>query len=208
MIEQKEQIQRQSKTTQQPTNGNSDTGPVGDGLLERAREEQADQASLLSSQTVEGQYSMALAAEIESKRDQAGHIEEMLEDLVEQQSSRLQQARSQPPGLVSLPGSRTKWQLQVQQQQSTLQRLQGRLEMVREIRDGMGLHGPRIEELAERKMRKLHPGLARDWDDLQEEERRNLANNHLQELELRRVQTAQIGNGLVLSNTLTISTRP
>ena len=35
----------------------------------------------------------------------------------------------------------------------------------------MGVHAPRIEELAERKLRTRHPGLASEWDAQQQAQR-------------------------------------
>ena len=48
-----------------------------------------------------------------------------------------------------------------------------RLEAVREIKEGMGLHSPKIEELATRKMRAENPELASDWDAMREAARRH-----------------------------------
>lgn len=206
MNQQREQIQQQTRTTQQAIRTAHDIEAQADSLLERAQAEQAEQASLLDAPTVDSQYSAALAALVVSKHDQAERIEDRLENLIERQASRLQQARSQQPGLIALPGARSRWQQQLQQQQSTMQRLQGRLEMVREIKDGMGLHGPRIEELAARKLRHQEPGLASEWDELQEELRRHLAVQRKKEQELRR-QSQVAGKTLGMSNTLVIGTR-
>ena len=81
----------------------------------------------------------------------------------------MQQTQARQSGILALPGARAKWQQQ--QQQNTMQRLHGRLESVREIKDGMGVHGLRIEELAIRKLRAQEPELAREWDDRQEAQR-------------------------------------
>ena len=142
-----------------------------DALLERAQEAQAEQTALLEASPLESQYSAAFAAQVEAKHDQAERIEDRLENLIEQQASRLQQTQASQPGLFSRPGARAKWQSQIQQQQSAMQRLHGRLEAVREIKDGMGAHGPRIEELAHRKVRAQEPGLAKDWEEMREAER-------------------------------------
>lgn len=71
----------------------------------------------------------------------------------------------------------------MQQQQHTMQRLHGRLESVREIKEGMGLHGPRIDELAIRKLRAQEPELAREWDAMQEAQRLHQALQRKQEQE-------------------------
>ena len=162
-------------TDRKPIHGNfNDPGAVfneADSLLERARDAQREQAATVGISPVESQYNAALAAQIEAKHDQAEGIEDRLEHLVEQQASRLQQAQSRRPGLLALPGARARWQDSIQQQQASMLRLQNRLELVREIRDGMGLHGPRVEELATRKLRAQDPELADGWDELREAQR-------------------------------------
>ena len=204
MNQQREQLQQQTRTSQQAITTSFDAEAQADGLLERANAEQTEQATLLDTPSIESQYATALAAQVESKHDQVERIEDRLESLIEQQSSRLQQSRSQQPGLIALPSTRTKWQQQVQQQQSTMQRLQGRLEMVREIKDGMGAHGPRIEEMATRRLRHLEPGLASDWDEQQEEQRRAVVLQRKKEIEQRQ-QLATIGKTLGTAQTLILA---
>lgn len=193
----------------QPASGSSfELESQADNLLDRAMTEEAEQAALLETPNVEAQYMSALAAQIESKHDQVERIEDRLENLIEQQSSRLQQSRSQQPGLIALPGTKAKWQSQVQQQQSTMQRLQGRLEAVREIKEGMGVHGPRIEELAARKLKHQEPGLSSEWDEEQASLRRHQALQRKNEMEQRQHQrdtgkSLGMSQGLVLS----VSTR-
>lgn len=179
----------QSKDTQaarpamQPAKPGLDAVAQADALLERAQEAQAEQTALLEASPLESQYSAAFAAQVEAKHDQAERIEDRLENLIEQQASRLQQTQAGQPGLFSRPGARAKWQSQVQQQQSAMQRLHGRLETVREIKDGMGSHGPRIEELAHRKVRSQEPELAKDWEEMREAERLHQALLRKQEQE-------------------------
>jgi BarA-like signal transduction histidine kinase len=173
-----------------------------DALLERAQEAQAEQTALLEATPLESQYSAAFAAQVEAKHDQAERVEDRLENLIELQASRLQQAQSSQPGILALPGARAKWQQKMQQQQSTMQRLQGRLETVREIKEGMGIHGPRIEELATRKLRVQEPELAKDWDDVREAQRQHQALLRKQEQEkkqtLEREQREHLGRGMRL----------
>lgn len=161
---------------QQPaTQGEQPADAQADALLARAHEAQTQQAALLEAVPLESQYGAALAVQIEAKHDQADRIEDRLESLIERQASRLQQAQAQQPGMLALPGTRAKWQQQMQQQQGAMQRLQARLENVREIKEEMGVHGPRIEELAIRKLRAQEPELAGEWDDMQEARRRHHA---------------------------------
>jgi hypothetical protein len=174
-----------------------------DTLLELAQEMQAEQTALLEATPLESQYSASFAALVEEKHDQAERIEDKLENLIDLQVSRLQQTQAKQPGLFALPGARAKWQQQVQQQQNTVQRLHGRLETVREIKEGMGVHGPRIDELAIRKLRAQEPELASEWDDMQEAQRLHQTLQRKQEQEkkqaLEREQLSRGGLRLGLS---------
>ena len=152
-----------------------DAEQQADALVERALEAQAEQTALVEATPLDFQYSAAFAAQVEAKRDQAERIEDRLESLIEQQASRLQRAQASEPGLLCLPGTRAKWQAQMQQQLSVMQRLHTRLENVREIREGMGIHAPRIEELANRKLRAEQPELAQEWDKIREAARHHQA---------------------------------
>ena len=142
-----------------------------DSLLQRVKDIQDEQVAVIEASSLESRYNAALSVQIEAKLDQAEGIEDRLEHLIEQQASRLQQAQARQPGMLSLPGARAKWNDGIQQQQASMLRLQDRLEMVRELKNGMGLYRPRIEELAERKLRDKEPELADAWDELREAQR-------------------------------------
>jgi hypothetical protein len=206
MNQHRAQLQQQAQTSQQTTRASHDAETLADMLLERAEAEQTQQGALVEAAPAEFRYEAALAAQVKSKHEQAERIEDRIDNLIERQASRLQQTRAQQPGLLALPSTKARWQQQVQQQQqSTLQRLQGRLEIVREIADGMGIIGPRIEELATRRLRHLEPALASDWDELQEELRRHRA---VQRTNGSRHQSLVAGNGSGMSNNLSIDNRP
>lgn len=145
------------------------SGTQADSLLERARENQADQDALAESApySVASHYNTALAVQLEAKQDQVGRIEDRLEALISAQTLRLHQTEDNKPGRLSLPSTKVNWQQQVLRQQASLLRLHERLEEVREIRDGMGVHGPKLEELATRKLRAKEPELVADWYDMQ-----------------------------------------
>ena len=175
-----------------------------DAQLYLAADEQLEQAAMLDAAPPDMQYGAALAAQLEAKHEQVERIEDRLENLIESQASRLQLTQMQQPGLLAFPATRAQWQQQVQQQRKTMQRLQGRLETVREIKDGMGAHGPRIEEMATRRLRHLEPGLASDWDEQQEEQRRTVALQRKKEIEQRQ-QSAALGKTLGTANTLILA---
>lgn len=187
----------------------SDVQQQADGLLERAEEAQAEQQAALETSPLASEYSAALAAQIEAKQDQAARIEDRLEGQIEQQESRLMQIEAKQPGLLALPGQRTRWQSQVQQQQALLQRLHTRLENVREIKEGMGVHAPRIEELATRKLRAEQPELAEEWDEMREAARRHQALMRKKEQERRqqlaRERAGDDGQGIGRSRGLSLS---
>jgi len=165
-------------------------------LLELAQEMQTEQTALLEATPLESQYSASFAALVEEKHDQAERIEDKLENLIDLQVSRLQQTQAKQPGLFALPGARARWQQQVQQQQNTMQRLHGRLETVREIKEAMGIHNPRIDELAIRKLRAQEPELASEWDDMQEAQRLHQAMQRKQEQEKRQaLEREQLSRG-------------
>jgi hypothetical protein len=178
-------------------------------LLGEAREADSGQSSLIDGAPLESQYTAALAAQVDAKHDQTERIEDRLENLIELQASRLQQVQVQQPGFLALPGTRQLWQQKMQQQQNTLQKLRGRLEAVREIKEGMGLHCPRIEELAAHKLHFKEPGMAADWVNRQVAQRRHQAMLRQQEQDqknplLIREDEQQLGRGMRLSQ----SSRP
>jgi hypothetical protein len=173
-------------------------------LLDEAREADAGQSNLIDNAPLESQYTAALAAQVDAKHDQTERIEDRLENLIELQASRLQQVQVQQPGFLALPGTRQLWQQKMQQQQNTLQKLRDRLEAVREIKEGMGLHCPRIEELAAHKLHFKEPGMASEWVNMQEAQRRHLAMLRQQEQNQKKLLLIgegeqQLGRGVRLS---------
>lgn len=145
---------------------------AGEALSGAAQDLERAQQALLESAAIEQAYRQAQAAYVQARHAQVERIEDRLESLIDRQQARLQQTQQSRPGLLAMPGAKRAWQSQQAQQQARLHTLQGRLEAVREIKEGMGLLSPRIEELATRKLRAEHPRLTADWDALQEASRR------------------------------------
>lgn len=190
--------QQQSPAVKQ-SSGNS-----GEDLLQAAQEAETEQQALLESAPIEQTYQQTLALYVQAKHDQVERIEDRLEQLVDRQQARLQQLQSNAPGLLSLPRTKAAWQQQQAQQQARLQTLHTRLDMVREIKEGMGIHAPKIEELATRKMRAEHPELAGDWDSMREAARRHQALMRKQEQEKKQAQERERGR----SQSLGLSNKP
>lgn len=153
----------------------SRTDAAGDGLLAAADAAEAEQQAALEAAPLDQTYQEALALYVQAKHDQVERIEDRLENLIDRQQARLQQTQANQPGLLSRPGAKRSWQNQQMQQQARLQSLHVRLEAVREIKEGMGLHSPKVEEMATRKMRAENPELAADWDAMREAARRHQA---------------------------------
>ncbi|KQM54699.1 KfrC [Sphingomonas sp. Leaf208] len=154
------------------SNGTGDPIADADGLLGLARGIEAQEAGEIAAPAaIEEEYAGALVQAIEEKQDQASQIEDRLENMIEAQSARLQHAQAHPPGMLATASTRAKWQAQVAQQQATIQLLQSRLETVREIRDGITVHGSKIEALAAEKVAHRDPKLADDFAELQEARR-------------------------------------
>lgn len=154
---------------------------TGAELLRAAQEAEVEQQAILETTSQEHPYRQILALYVQAKLDQVVHIEDRLENLIVRQQADLQQIQASAPGRLSLPGSRRAWQNRQTQQQTRLQTLHTRLEAVREIKEGMGLHSPKIEELATRKMRAENPELTSDWDAMREAGRRHQLQLHEQE---------------------------
>lgn len=148
---------------------------LGSGLVSEAQGLESEQQAMIEGATTDQSYQEMLAMYVQAKHGQVDSIEDRLENLISQQQARLQQTQSRRPGFLSMPGSRSSWQSKQTQQQGRLQTLHNRLDTVREIKDGMGLHSPKIEELATRKMRAENPQLAADWDSMKQAERMHQA---------------------------------
>jgi hypothetical protein len=178
---------------------------AGGDLLQAAQAAEAEQQAVLEAAPLEQSYQETLSLYVQAKHDQVDHIEDRLENLIDRQQAKLQQTQTAAPGRLSLPGSKRAWQNQQAQQQARLQTLHARLEAVREIKEGMGLHSPKIEELATRKMRADNPDLAADWDAMREAARRHELLMRKQEQERKQAQTLERPGR---SQSLGLSARP
>ena len=186
------------------TSTTSRTDAAGDGLLAAAEATEAEQQAALEAAPLDQTYQEALALYVQAKHDQVERIEDRLENLIDRQQARLQQTQANQPGLLSRPGAKRAWQNQQMQQQARLQSLHVRLEAVREIKEGMGIHAPKVEELATRKMRAERPELASDWDAMREAQRRHQALMRKQEQERKQAQEQRLGRSQSLGLSRTV----
>ncbi len=181
-MEQEEQKEKRAiKEAKSAANGGKRAEARAGRLEQMAESARREQTALLEDTPLEARYSAAFASYVQAKERQVERMEVRLETLIGRQSARLRQTQANKPGFFSRPRARAHWRQQVVRQQRSLQRLQRRLEHVNDIKEGMSLYGSRIEELATRKLRARQPGLASDWDDLQQARRRERALKHRQE---------------------------
>lgn len=124
---------------------------------------------------IESQYSGAFESTLEAKQRQADRLADKLESLIEKQQGTMKATQEKAPGLLARPATRTTWEKQTKQQTQRLDSLRSRLDGVREIAHGMGVHGPKIEELVHRQVRNKEPELAKSWDKYREDQRREVA---------------------------------
>ncbi|MBD8828998.1 IncP plasmid survival protein KfrC family protein [Pseudomonas sp. CFBP 13602] len=198
--------QKPVKPSDVPSKSTATVSSEADALQQQAEDAHSEQQAILETSPVESLYTAALAAHVEAKHDQVERIEDRLEGMIEQQEAKLHQLEAKQPGILSMPSTRANWQSQVQQQQALLQKLHDRLEGVREVKDGMGLHGPRVEELATRKLRQAEPELAEGWDEMRAAQRAHEAlmrkNDQAKRLKVEREQAATVGRGQTQSLSL------
>jgi len=167
-------------------------------IQDTAQELEREQQALLetTTPTSDQSYQEALTVYVQAKHDQVERIEDRLENIIDRQQSKLQQSQATQPGMFSMPATKRAWQSQQAKQQARLKSLHTRLETVREIANDMGVHAPRIEELATRKLRDQEPELATEWDETQVARRHHEAKMRMREKETKKLSQ---GGGLSLN---------
>lgn len=146
---------------------------TGESLVLSAAKFEIEQQVVIERASVEQDYQDSLAMYVQAKHKQIERIEDRLENLIHRQHAKLQKMQSNRPKFLSMPRTRKDWQNTQMQHQERIRTLHVRLEAVREIKEGMGLHSPRVEELARRKMREENPELTAKWDAIKKIERQN-----------------------------------
>jgi hypothetical protein len=173
---------------------------VADDLLNAAQDAGREQQVLMETTNSEQvSYQEMLEIYLQTKHDQVESIEDKLENLIVQQQALLQQSEAKKPGLLSMPNTKHQWAARQSRQQARLQVLHNRLDIVRELKEGMGVHSPKLEELAERKLRKHDPTLAQEWDSSLEAHRKHQALQRKQGQEKKRFESVGVGLSLRLS---------
>ena len=172
---------------------------VADDLLNAAQDAGREQQTLMETAIAEQvSYQEMLAIYLQTKHGQVESIEDKLETLIVQQQALFQQSEAKKPGLLSLPNTKQQWAVRQSRQQARLHVLHNRLDFVRELKEGMGVHSPKLEELAERKLRRHDPTLAEEWDSSLEAHRKHQALLRKQGQEKKRFESVGVGLSLGL----------
>lgn len=172
---------------------------LADSLLIESQSIEREQSALIESGDIHQAYQEALSTYVQAKHGQVEAIEDRLETLISNQQSKLQQAQSAAPGLLSRPSVRKAWQAQLSDQSARLQTLNNRLQVVREVKENVTLHGSKIEELAGEKLQREKPDLFAAWID--EKETQRIRQVQLQqERKKHHVQPNKLGSGQKLGN--------
>lgn len=150
-------------------------------------------------------YENVLAVMTQVKHEQIDRIETRLEGLIDRQGASQKQMLSQKPSVFAGFGARAKWQNAQAQTQARMFTLNTRLEQVREIKDGMGLHAPKVVEFATQKLKKEEPALLKAWEQIQVAQRVHQARLRKEEQERKQVASKSLGRGQSLSLSKSIS---
>lgn len=144
------------------------------GLKERGEAEglASDQANQAEAAEIEKQYDAVFQNYLEAKQEQVERLSDKLESMIENQQSALNRLENKRPGLLARPSTRQAWSQAVMQQKTKIQRMEKRLGRVHEIEEGMTVTGPKMIELASRKIRAHDPELAKSWEGIREDLRR------------------------------------
>ena len=130
--------------------------------FEKAERDRAEEASadLRQLEVMDRTMKELRAPYAQQKHDQAMRIEKKLESRISQAQRALKQGDEHRPGVFSLPSTRRAWEATQANRKERIHQLKKRQNTVREIRTGMGASAPRIEELANRRMRAENPKMA------------------------------------------------
>ena len=130
--------------------------------FEKAERDRAEEASadLRQLEVMDRTMKELRVPYVQQKHDQAMRIEKKLESRISQAQRALKQGDEHRPGVFSLPGTRRAWEAAQANRKERIHQLKKRQNTVREIRTGIGASAPRIEELANRKMRAENPKMA------------------------------------------------
>lgn len=131
---------------------------------------------------IENQYTDSLSSIINEKNEQVKRLETKLSKLITETNSQIGRLQSTKPGIFSLPGKKKEWDNKINQQKHIVTVATQRLELVHEIRDDMGLHSSKIEDMAKKKLYFRDPHLVKKYRGVvQNENEKRIAESNKKE---------------------------
>jgi hypothetical protein len=159
----------------------------------------ATQADLLRAEQLSLQHNSQLAFYAQAKAQQIDNLQASLQSAIHSQATKLAAIEQKQPPWPAGRQARTTWQNQIAQAKARLAQLERRSERMGEIAHDAGIYADSmLDELAARKLRFHHPELARQWDAIQQQQRKAA---------LKTLQSAQ-SNELDLGRTRSLSFSP
>lgn len=152
---------------------------------------------------IENQYTDSLSSIINEKDEQVKRLETKLSKLITEANSQIGRLQSSKPGIFSLPVKKKEWDNKIHQQKNIVTVATQRLELVHEIRDDMGLHSSKIEDMAKKKLYYRDPHLVKKYRGVvQNENERRIAESKKKEEQKRQQEQS---NKVVKSLTQSLS---
>jgi hypothetical protein len=139
----------------------------------------ATQAELLRAEQLSLQHNSQLAFYAQAKAQQIDNLQASLQTAIYSQATKLAAIEQKQPAWPAGRQARTAWQNQIAQAKARLAQLERRSKRVGEIAQDAGLYADSLlDQLAARKLRFHHPALARQWDALQQQQRKAALQKH------------------------------
>jgi hypothetical protein len=133
----------------------------------------ASQAELVRVEQLSLQHDSQLAFYAQAKAQQIDLIQASLQTTINSQAAKLTVLERDTPAWTAGKQARSTWQDRIAQAKTRLAQLERRAERVGEIAQQAGLYADSLlDEFAARKLRFHHPDLARQWDALQQQQRK------------------------------------
>ena len=105
------------------------------------------------------------------KEGQAERLETLLRDEIASHQSFIDRLETHRPGLLAASSKKDEWAQSLEKEKKLVGKKQARLDRVESLHKGMGLNGPRLNEMAVAKARHLNPDLAEERDKKLQEQR-------------------------------------
>jgi hypothetical protein len=133
----------------------------------------AAQAELLRAEQLSLQHNSQLAFFAQAKAQQIDILQASLQSAIHSQATKLAAIEQERPAWPASKQARAAWNNQITQAKARLAQLERRFERVGEIAQDAALYADSmLDELAARKLRFHRPDLARQWDALQQQQRK------------------------------------